>query len=563
MQGPRYGGATPVLVLNTTAQRESGRKAQLANINAAQAVADIVSTTLGPRSMLKMLMDPMGGIVMTNDGNAILREVDVTHPAAKSMIELARAQDEEVGDGTTSVIILTGEMMSVAKGFFEKEMHPSIVVGAYYKALDEGIKIINQIALPIDINQDEEVKKALKSCVGTKFSSRWGSLVVDLALKSVRTVMIGSTQEGGRINIDTKRYAKIEKIPGGTLDECKVLDGVMVNKDIVHPKMRREIRNPRILLLDCSLEYKKGESATNLEMSKETDMTDALQQEMDEIALMCNEILKHNPDVVVTEKGVSDLAQHFLLKQNISVIRRIRKTDNNRIARVSGAKIVNRPEEIQESDIGKECGLFEISKIGDEYFTFFLECKNPKACTILLRGASKDVLNELERNLHDALAVGRNLLMNPKLVPGGGAIEMELAHRLQEKAKTIEGLEQLPLKAVSYALEVIPRTLAQNCGSDVVRNITELRAKHSKNGGLYFGIDGNTGKIADMREANIWEPAVVKIQVFKTAIEASAMLLRIDDVVSGLKKRQPEKKAAPEPQAPGDHAETFGDNRDG
>jgi T-complex protein 1 subunit gamma len=478
------------------------------------------------------------------------------------MIELARAQDEEVGDGTTSVIILTGEMMQVARPFFEKNMHPSIVVGAYYKALEEGVKIINEIAVPIDIYQDEEIKKALRSCVGTKFSSRWGNLVVDLALKSVRTVMVGNNQEG-RISIDTKRYAKVEKLPGGTLDECKVLDGVMVNKDIVHPKMRRHIKNPRILLLDCSLEYKKGESQTNLEMSKESDMTDALQQEMDEIAQMCSEIMTHKPDVVVTEKGVSDLAQHFLMKQDISVIRRVRKTDNNRIGRVTGAKIVNRPEEIQESDIGKQCGLFEISKIGDEYFTFFLECKDPKACTILLRGASKDVLNELERNLHDALAVGRNLIMNPRLVPGGGAIEMELAHRLHEKAKTIEGLQQLPLKAVSYALEAIPRTLAQNCGSDVVRVITELRAKHAGKDGLYYGINGNTGKMADMREVNIWEPAVVKIQSFKTAVEASCMLLRIDDVVSGLKKKAPKSTAKVEENAAPEHPETFGDARDG
>jgi len=562
MQGnPSY--AAPVLILNTKAKREQGRQAQLANINASQAVADLVSTTLGPRSMLKMLLDPMGGIVMTNDGNAILREVDVTHPAAKSMIELARAQDEEVGDGTTSVIILTGEMMSVAKPFFEKDMHPTLIVGAYYKALDEGVKIINEIAAPIDINNDDEVKKALNSCVGTKFSSRWGELVTNLALKSVRTVMMGNSQDG-KIAIDTKRYAKIEKIPGGTLDECRVLDGVMVNKDIVHPKMRRYIKNPRILLLDCSLEYKKGESQTNLEMSKETDMTDALQQEMDEIAQTCSEILKHNPDVVVTEKGVSDLAQHFLLKQNISVIRRVRKTDNNRIARVSGAKIVNRPEEIQESDIGTQCGLFEITKIGDEYFTYFLECQNPKACTILLRGASKDVLNELERNLHDALAVGRNIIQNPRLVPGGGAIEMELSNRLQEKARTIEGLEQLPLKAISLALEAIPRTLAMNCGGDVVRLITELRAKHSGEGGRFYGIDGNLGKIADMREANIWEPAAVKIQTFKTAVEASAMLLRIDDVVSGLKKKTQKSSGAKAEEAPqGEHTETFGDARDG
>jgi len=364
------------------------------------------------------------------------------------------------------------------------------------------------------------------------------------------------------MNIDTKRYAKVEKIPGGLLEECVVLDGVMVNKDIVHPKMRRRIENPRILLVDCKLEYKKGESQTNMEMSKESDMTEALQQEMDEIAHMCNEIMKHNPDVVVTEKGVSDLAQHFLLKQNISIIRRVRKTDNNRIARVCGAKIVNRPEEIKESDIGTVCRLFEIRKIGDDYFTFFEKCKDPKACTILLRGASKDVLNEMERNFQDAIAVARNIMLNPKLVPGGGAIEMEVGQRLQEKAKSIEGLQQLPMKSVGYALEVIPRTLAQNCGADVVKVVTELRGKHAQKGGEFFGIDGVSGVVKDMREAGIWEPAVVKIQTLKTSIESSCMLLRIDDIVSGIKKKK--EKAQTSVEQPGQEGpETFGDARDG
>lgn len=553
---------TPVLVLNMTTQREHGRKAQLANIAAAQAVADLVSTTLGPRSMLKMLLDPMGGIVMTNDGNAILREVDVSHPAAKSMIELARAQDEEVGDGTTSVIILAGELMASAKPFFEREVHPTVVVGAYHKALEESLKIINDIAVPIDLSKDEEIIKALKSCIGTKFSSRWGDLITNLALKSVKTVMTGNFAEG-KVNIDTKRYAKVEKIPGGLLEECQVLDGVMINKDIVHPKMRRTIKNPRVLLLDCNLEYKKGESQTSLEMSKESDMTDALQQEMDEIANMCNEIMKHKPDVVVTEKGVSDLAQHFLLKQDISVIRRVRKTDNNRIARVTGSKIVNRPEEIQEGDIGTLCGLFDIRKIGDDYFTFFVESKQPKACTILLRGASKDVLNEIERNLQDALAVARNIMVNPKLLPGGGATEMELSHRLLEKAKTVEGLQQLPMKAAAYAFEVIPRTLATNCGGDVVRLLTELRAKHNKEDGKNFGLDGNKGKIGDMVDVGVWEPVNVKVQTLKTAIESSCMLLRIDDVVSGIKKKEKPKAEVQEAPQKGDAEETFGDQRDG
>jgi T-complex protein 1 subunit gamma len=407
------------------------------------------------------------------------------------------------------------------------------------------------------------LQKIVQSRIGTKFSSKWGNLIVDLAVKSVKTVY---RKQGDQVEIDVKRYAKIEKIPGGLLEDCAVLDGVMFNKDVTHPGMRRVIENPRVVLLDCTLEYKKGESMTNMEFTKEEDFKKALAMEEEEVKRMCEDILKVKPDVVITEKGVSDTAQHYLLKYgNCTVIRRIRKTDNNRIARACGATIVNRPEELQESDVGTNCGLFEIKKIGDEYFTFMTQCKEPKACSILLRGASKDVLNEIERNLHDALGVARNVMMNPRLVPGGGAVEMELACRLMEVAQNIEGAQQWPFKALAGALEVIPRTLAQNCGADVVRVLTELRAKHAQGGeGVYFGIDGNTGKIADMREANVWDPLAVKQQTFKTAIESACMLLRIDDIVSGIKK---ERKAAAGTrfanEEEGGEGETFGDQRDG
>ena len=339
----------------------------------------------------------------------------------------------------------------------------------------------------------------------------------------------------------------------------------MFNKDVTHPGMRRLIKKPRVVLLDCPLEYKKGESMTNMEFTKEDDFKKALAMEETEIRKMCEDILRVKPDVVITEKGVSDTAQHFLLKYgNCTVIRRIRKTDNNRVARVSGATIANRPEELQESDVGTDCGLFEIKKIGDEYFSFMTECKEPKACSILLRGASKDVLNEIERNLHDALGVARNVMLNPKLVPGGGAVEMELACRLNDYAQNIEGVQQWPFKALAGALEVIPRTLAQNCGADVVRVMTELRAKHASGSaeGLHMGIDGNAGKIADMRTANIWDPVSVKLQTFKTSIEAACMLLRIDDIVSGIKRDKRSQAGRGGEDDPAEQ-ETFGDNRDG
>jgi T-complex protein 1 subunit gamma len=496
--------------------------------------------------MLKMLLDPMGGIVITNDGNAILREIDVKHPAAKSMIELSRTQDEEVGDGTTSVIILAGELLSVAEPFLIQKVHPINLVGAYFKALDFVIDHSNAIATPIDLQDAEAMKRLIHTCVGTKFSSNWGDLVVDMAIKAVKTV---HRQLGDKADVDIKRYAKVEKIPGGNIEECVVLDGVMFNKDVTHPsKMRRRIENPRVVLLDCPLEYKKGESMTNLEMSKEEDFANVLRMEEEEVQQFCAHIMRVNPTVVITEKGVSDLAQHFLMKQNISVIRRVRKTDNNRIARVTGATIVNRPDELQESDVGTKCGLFEVKKISDDYYTFMTQCEDPKACSILLRGATKDVLNEIERNLQDAMAVTRNVIVDPKLVPGGGSFEMHISQALTRYADTVEGVQQWPLRAVAQAFEVIPRTLAQNCGCDVVRVMTELRAKHSEAEPTYWGINGLTGKVEDMRTAGVWDPLSVKKQSLKTAIEAAAMLLKIDEIVSGLKKatRAERPQAVPE-----------------
>ncbi|CAM9631165.1 unnamed protein product, partial [Sphacelaria rigidula] len=382
--------------------------------------------------MLKMLLDPMGGIVITNDGNCILREVDVSHPAAKSMIELSRAQDEEVGDGTTSVIILTGEMLAVAEPILTRGIHPTQIVMGYSRALQTALDACGALAEVIDVDNGPQLKKLVDAAVGTKFSARWGDRLVKMAIEAVKRVR---TVVDGRVEVDVKRYARVEKIPGGELEDCMVLDGVMFNKDVTHSKMRRKIENPRILLLDCPLEYKKGESQTNVEVTKEEDWNTLLRMEEEYIENMCASIVAFHPDIVITEKGVSDLAQHYLMKAQITAFRRLRKTDNNRIARAVGATVVNRPDEIQESDIGTGCGLFEVRKIGDEYFSFLEQCKDAKACTVLLRGGSKDVLNEVERNLADAMQVVRNVVFEPRLLPGGGATEMSVAHALSKKAQ--------------------------------------------------------------------------------------------------------------------------------
>lgn len=361
-------------------------------------------------------MDPMGGIVMTNDGNAILREITVQHPAGKSMIEIARTQDEEVGDGTTSVIVLAGEILATAEPFLEQNMHPTVIIRAYRLALEDMVTILKeQVSIDLDCNDRSKLIQVINSCVGTKFIGRWSDLACQIALDAVHTVMF---EENGRREIDIKRYAKVEKIPGGTIEDSTVLKGVMISKDITHPKMRRYIKDPRIVLLDCPMEYKKGESQTNIEIMKDTDFTKILELEEQHVQKVCEEVLAIKPDVVITEKGISDLAQHFLVKAGVSAIRRVRKSDINRIARACGATVVNRTEELREEDVGTKAGLFEIKKIGDEYFCFITECKDPKACTIILRGASKDILNETERNLQDALHVAKNLLIDPKLVPG-------------------------------------------------------------------------------------------------------------------------------------------------
>lgn len=435
----------------------------------------------------------------------------------------------------------------------ERNIHPVVIIQAFKKALADALAIIEEISIPVDTSNDRQMSSLIEACIGTKTISRYSEFMCGIALKAVRTVSQDakftsnapsqpqvngtSTTPSKPQEIDIKRYARVEKIPGGEIEDSIVLDGVMVNKDITHASMRRRIENPRVILLDCPLEYKKGESQTNIEITSEDSWNKILQIEEEQVKKMCDAIIALKPDVVITEKGVSDLAQHHFVKANITAIRRVRKTDNNRIARAVGATIVNRVDDLVEADVGTGCGLFEITKIGDEYFTFLTKCKNPKACTILLRGPSKDILNEIERNLQDAMSVARNVMFHPRLCPGGGATEMAVSVRLAQKAKSIEGVMQWPYKAVAEAMEVIPRTLIQNAGASPIRILTQLRAKHAE-GKHSFGVDGeNDGKVVDMKELGVWEPQAVKMQSIKTAVESACLLLRVDDICGAKQAR--------------------------
>lgn len=486
-----------------------------------------------------------GNIVITNDGNAILREIDVVHPAAKSMIDLSRSQDEEVGDGTTSVIILSGEVLSMAEPLLERNIHPREIISGFTKALEDSLEYMRSIAHPLDLKNREQVLQVVKNCLATKIvSSYFPPKMSELALDAVESIAI---DDDGRREVDIKRFIKIEKIPGGDMDDCEVIPGIVLNKDVTHAKMRRHIENPRIVCLDCSFEYKKGDNQTNIDITKPEHWEQILKKEEEYVKNLVDQVAKFKPDIVVTEKGISDLAQHYFVKYGITALRRLKKTDSDRLSRASGATVVHRPSELRDSDVGTRAKLFEVRKIGDEYFSYII-CENAKACTIVLRGGGKDLLNEIERNLHDALFVARNVVLEPLLLPGGGATEMAVATMLMEKSKSIPGIEQYAYNSVAIAMEVIPRTLIQNCGSNVIKTLTQLRAKHASGEGTTWGVDGEKGVVRDMKEMNLLESYSVKIQTMKTAIEAACMLLRVDEVLSGLTKKESSAPSGPPPQ---------------
>ncbi|KAK4533800.1 hypothetical protein CCYA_CCYA19G4682 [Cyanidiococcus yangmingshanensis] len=534
--------ATPVYVVNTKSQHKRGRETQLANIAAAKAVADVVRTTLGPRAMLKLILDAIGGVVITSDGNAILREIDVGHPAAKAMIELSRTQDEEVGDGTTTVIVLAGALLQAAEPCLEAGVHPTVIVGAYLRALQDALQELERrCAISLDWNDETRLQHVLSACLGTKVAVLYRDRVASWALEAVRLVAgadgASSTAVASLRPVDIKNLIRIEKIPGGELDDSVVVRGVVLNKDVVHPQMRRRIERPRLVLLDCPLEYRKGESQVNVEVSREADWEALLRSEEASVRRQCEMLIALRPDLVITEKGISDLAAYLLMKAGISALRRVRKTDNERLARATGARIVSRLDEATEEDVGTGAGLFDVRRLGEEYYSFIEQCEEPRACTVLLRGGSKDALNEIERNLHDALCVLRSLYGDTRVVPGGGATEMALSRALIERSALIEGAAQWPYRQVAEALEVIPRTLAENCGTSVVRLLTRLRALYAEAGHSNMGIDGVTGALEDMVEAGIVDAFAVKAQALKTAVESACMLLRIDDILSAVRRR--------------------------
>jgi T-complex protein 1 subunit gamma len=500
------------------------------NISGAKAVANIIRTTLGPRSMLKMIIDNQGGIIVTNDGYCVLREIETFHPAAKSLIELSRMQDNEIGDGTTTVVLLSAELLKTAEILLKRKFHPNQIIGGYYKVLND-ILFFFEKNLSFDIKKSnfEDISKIILTSICTKFVGRYSRLICEIAFKAICKINLKFE------TLQIKEFIKIEKITGGQIENSRVLSGILIAKDVSHPKMRRFILNPKILLLDCHVDFKKGESKLSLEITDESKWEDTLKTEENYTIYLCNILKKFNPDVIITEKNLSDLALHYLFKSNISVIRRIRKSDNNRLAKATGSTIVSNIEDIETTDIGT-ARCFSVKKIGEEYYTFITGCKGLSSCTIVLFGSSKDILDEVERNLHDAIGITRSIISIPKITPGGGAVELAISNYLREKSEITKNDSFFIYNSIALALEIIPKILIENCGLSVLNKISKLKAIHSDNG-LCYGIEGKYGKICDMRKIGIMEPSYMKSQIFKTAIENATMIMRVDRILYGLKEK--------------------------
>lgn len=530
---PRTG--VPVMILKEGSQRTTGVDARRSNIQAAKVIAEILATSLGPRGMDKMLIDAFGDVTITGDGATILKEMEVQHPAAKLLIEVAKAQDAEVGDGTTTVVVLAGKLLELGEELLEEGIHPTIVIEGYKKASDLALKVAEEVARPIDLTKEQllrVVSSALSSKVVAETRDYLAGLVVEAALQAVE-------MRDGKPYLDLD-WIKIEKKKGKSIYETQLVRGVVLDKEVVHPGMPKRVANAKIAILDAPLEIEKPEWTTKISVTSPDQIKAFLDQEAQILKAYVDHLASIGANVVITQKGIDEVAQHFLAKRGIMAIRRVKRSDIEKLARATGAKIITSIKDARPEDLGT-AGLVEERKVGEEKMVFVEDIPNPRAVTILVRGGSDRILDEVERSLQDALHVSRDLFREPKIVPGGGAFEVETARKVREYARKLPGKEQLAALKFADALEYIPTILALTAGLDPVDAIAELRRRHD-NGELTAGVDVHGGKIADMAALNVWDPLIVKKQVIKSAVEAAIMILRIDDIIAAGAPKKEEKK---------------------
>jgi len=538
----------PVLVLKEGTKRTVGRDALRSNIAAAKALAEVLKTSLGPRGLDKMLVDSFGDVTVTNDGATIVKEMEVQHPAAKLLVEVAKAQDAEVGDGTTSAVVLAGTLLAKAEELLDQDIHPSIIIDGYTKALREAIRILREVATPVDINDRESLRKVVKTSIASKYiggdtiASKLTEISIDAALAVAEPKPDGTKD----FKVDD---VKIEKKKGGNVLDTQLIYGIVLDKEVVHPGMPRRVEKARIALLDAPLEVEKPEITAKINITSPEMIKAFLDEESKMLKEMVDKIAEVGANVVVCQKGIDEVAQHFLAKKGILAVRRVKRSDLEKLERASGGKIVSSIRDLKPEDLGY-AELVEERKVGNDKMVFIEGCKNPKAVTILVRGASDMVLDEIERSLKDALNVLRNVMRVPYIVAGGGAAEIEIAMRLRDYAAKIGGKEQLSIEAFASALEEIPMILASSCGKDPLEILMELRKLHAE-GKKNAGIDVISGEvIEDMTGRNVIEPLLVKESMIKTAAEAALTVMKIDDIIaaSPTKKEKEKEKEKKEPE---------------
>jgi len=525
-----------VFILKEGSSQTKGNDAQRNNIFAAKLIAEIVKSCLGPRGMDKMLVDSMGDVTITNDGATILKEIDVQHPAAKMIVEISKTTDNEVGDGTTSAVVLAGALLEDAEQLVQDNVHPTIIVDGYRKAANKALKTLDMIAIKIPPTDRKWLIKIAKTSMASKLISRdsdkLSELAVDGLLSVTEKVTVG--EEKYKVDIDD---VKVEKKPGASITQTQLIKGIILDKEVVHAGMPKKVEGAKIALINSPLEIEKTEFDAKINISDPSQIKQFLDEENSMLKDMVDKVVKAGANVLICQKGIDDIAQHYLAKNNVLAVRRAKESDMTMLAKATGGRVVTNLEDLSEKDLGK-AQIVEERKVEEDKWVFIEGCKNPKATTILVRGATQRVTDEAERSMHDALMVVKDVIEHPSIVVGGGAPEAELSFQLREWANSLSGREQLAVQKYADALESIPLALAQNAGMDPIDTQVDIRAKHSQ-GKKWYGVNCLASKCGDMEAEEVYEPTVVKEQIIKSATETACMILRIDDVIASSKMKAP------------------------
>ena len=524
----------PVLILKEGTTRSRGREAQRNNIMAARVIGEVLKTTLGPRGMDKMLIDSLGDITITNDGAAILDEIEAEHPAAKMMVEIAKTQDDMVGDGTTTAVVLAGELLKRAEGLLDQNIHPTLIVSGYRKAAQNAMKTINKVSIPVNIEDRETLRKVALTSMASKAVGPVKEHLAEIAIDSVKQIV---EKRGERRVADIDNIQIIKK-EGKSLFESELVQGLIIDKEAVHTGMPKKIENAKIALLDCPLEIEKTEVSAEIRIRDPSQMKAFLDQENRMLKQMVEKIKAAGASVLFCQKGIDDMAQHFLSKHGILAARRVKQSDMEKLGRATGGRTVTDLDDLKSQDLGM-AGLVEERKIGDDKMIFVEKCKEPRSVAVLIRAGLERMVDEAERAMNDALSVVSDVIEDNKIVVGGGTVEVEIAKELRRYATKVGGREQLAIEAFADAIEIVPKTLAENAGLESIDIIVELRAAHEKTDGQKMGVNVFTGKVENMLDNGVVEPLVVKEQAVKSAAESASMILRIDDVIASTKPKEP------------------------